>query len=158
MSLYNQILGFHPFAKHLISMLGIHPNEYGRFRDIYLKKDEEKLKIIVFTRNGGGNREQYQSVFDKLSKHPNYLKDYDDDNDSTYANIEFSIPNEYQQIAEEIFTVAPEERGLNLFKYVIENMNSSQNPFAERALQVGQEIIKKINDSSQNDGPTIINV
>jgi len=72
MSLYNQILGYHPFAKHLIMILGIHPNEYGRFRDIYLKKVDDKLIIVVFTRNGGGllwkNKVPYYSL-DKSNRY-----------------------------------------------------------------------------------------
>lgn len=76
----------------------------GRYRDIYIKDD----KVVLYTRNGGGNRECYSEKETKdseacpcqacvmkyvLPKHPNYLKDYDDGFDSTYAYIEFSIPD-----------------------------------------------------------------
>lgn len=64
----------------------------GRSRDIYLKDE----KIILYTRNGGGNRKCYWYIFDILEKHPNYLCDYDDDFDCTYAYIEFSIPEDYK--------------------------------------------------------------
>jgi hypothetical protein len=65
----------------------------GRFRDIYFENEEGKEpKIIVYTRNGGGNREWYQYVFELLSNHPLYIQDYDDDFDSTYAYIEFKAP------------------------------------------------------------------
>jgi hypothetical protein len=64
----------------------------GRFRDIYL--NEDGTKIILRTRNGGGNRESYWYVFEILRSHPNYLNDYDDEFDNTYAYIEFSVPKE----------------------------------------------------------------
>ena len=158
MSLYNQILGTHPFSKHLLVMLGVHPGQYGRLRDLYLKKVEEKLRIVVFTRNGGGNRSEHQHVFEALSKHPNYIRDYDDDCDETYANIEFSIPDKYQKIADEIFAITPEERGLKLFQSVIANMGNSQNPFAQRALQIGKEIVDKISQNLQSADSQIIEV
>lgn len=63
----------------------------GRFRDIYFE-NEGTPKIILYTRNGGGNREYYQYVFDLLENHPLYITDYDDDFDSTYAYIEFKAP------------------------------------------------------------------
>jgi len=65
----------------------------GRFRDIYFERDEEGTpKVILYTRNGGGNRPSYRHIFKMLSNHPDYIKDYDDDFDSTYAYIEFKAP------------------------------------------------------------------
>ena len=65
----------------------------GRFRDIYFEAEEGSApKIILYTRNGGGNREYYQYIFDLLEAHPLYITDYDDDFDSTYAYIEFRAP------------------------------------------------------------------
>jgi hypothetical protein len=79
----------------------------GRFRDIHLNEDGSK--IILYTRNGGGNREAYQWVFDILRKHPNYRTDYDDDYDQTYAYIEFKTPDIYNDLCEGLATgVAPE--------------------------------------------------
>lgn len=69
--------------------LGYYPT--GRFRDIYFENEIEP-KIILYTRNGGGNREWYEYVFELLSSHPLYIKDYDDDFDCTYAYIEFKAP------------------------------------------------------------------
>ena len=67
----------------------------GRFRDIFYQHEEgSDPKIVLYTRNGGGNRDYYQWVFDLLSKHPLYIQDYDDDFDCTYAYIEFKAPIE----------------------------------------------------------------
>lgn len=76
--------------------------ESGRFRDIYL--NEDGTKIILFTRNGGGNRESYFYIFDILKTHPNYITDYDDDFDCTYAYIEFSVPEEYKEALKQLST------------------------------------------------------
>lgn len=93
--------GQNPNSAILLSMLGIDQegSKYssGRFRDIYLNADG--TKILLYTRNGGGNREDYQQVFDELETHPNYVKDYDDDFDCTYATIEFTVPAEHASMA-----------------------------------------------------------
>lgn len=71
--------------------MGYYPT--GRFRDIYYEHEEgSEPKIILYTRNGGGNREWYEYVFELLSNHPLYITDYDDDFDCTYAYIEFKAP------------------------------------------------------------------
>jgi hypothetical protein len=106
MSLYNLLHGRNPFSSVLLKVLEIdQPGskyESGRFRDIYL--DEGGTKIILYTRNGGGNREEYQDTIDVLASHPNYLTDYDDDFDSTYAYIEFSMPDEHKEFVKEFMT------------------------------------------------------
>lgn len=75
----------------------------GRFRDIYFENEEgSEPKVILYTRNGGGNREAYEYVFELLSKHPLYLTDYDDDYDSTYAYIEFKAPQSVIDFFEDV--------------------------------------------------------
>lgn len=96
-------------SSELLGMLNLRPTQLGRYRDCYFSKDGER--IIIFTRNGGGNRRNYQSVIDILKKHPNYITDYDDDFDETYASIEFSIPEEHKERAAELFKVANTETG-----------------------------------------------
>jgi hypothetical protein len=89
--MYNILFGKNKKSDFLLNILGLTEADCGRFRDCYLKDDI----IVIYTRNGGGNREQYQEVIDELSKHPNYLNDYDDNYDSTYCYIEFSIPDRH---------------------------------------------------------------
>lgn len=88
MGLYNMIFGTNPLSDLLLATLGLTRNDVGRFRDTYIANGE----IAVYTRNGGGNREDYMPDF---SKHPCYLRDEDDDYDCTYATIYFSYPAEY---------------------------------------------------------------
>ena len=80
----------------------------GRYRDIYL--NEDGTQIILYTRNGGGNRDHYNDTDEgedcectgcimtyQIPEHPQYIKDYDDDCDCTYAYVVYSIPEQYQE-------------------------------------------------------------
>lgn len=101
MSLYNQLHGQNPDAAILCSWFNIDQGENsfdsGRFRDIYLA--DNGTKVILYTRNGGGNREAYAEVNAKLAKHPEYVRDWDDDFDNTYAYFEFNVPAKFKKVA-----------------------------------------------------------
>lgn len=93
MSLYGMIFGRNPLAGSLLAMLNLTEGEVGRLRDVFLRKGEDdQPEIHVYTRNGGGNREEYQHVFDDLAEHPLYLGNADDSFDCTYATIRFKAP------------------------------------------------------------------
>lgn len=117
MSLYNLLFGVNEIAPLLLFVLDIdQPDDKwdsGRFRDIYLNKDG--TIITLYTRNGGGNRDHWSFSYSeytegeecpcagciishKLPKHPNYLRDHDDVFDSTYAYVEFSVPDQFKDI------------------------------------------------------------
>lgn len=107
MSFYNMLHGVNSNAEFLLKILDIDQSSAtsyssGRFRDIYL--NEDGTKILLLTRNGGGNREAYEGIFDSFQSHPNYITDYDDDSDCTYAYIEFSVPKEFEQVCKEFST------------------------------------------------------
>lgn len=93
MSLYNMVFGMNPDSEKLLEVLGKTQADFGRFRNVYM----EDGFIVVHTRNGGGNREDYEDVFDEMSDHPWYSHDADDDFDCTYANIYFKIPEGSEQ-------------------------------------------------------------
>ena len=134
MGMYNLLFGENSKANELKALLGLdqvkieipdEPDERfvnqcvedkiwptGRYRDIYVADG----KIILYTRNGGGNRDDYWWVFEILKQHPNYIADYDDDFDNTYASIEFSIPSTKQIMRES-------ERGGRLFKQLFDTLN-----------------------------------
>ena len=90
MSLYNMLFGMNPDSDKLLGLLGKTQADFGRFRNVYM----EDGFIVVHTRNGGGNREDYEDVFEEMLAHPWYSHDADDDFDCTYANIYFQIPKE----------------------------------------------------------------
>ena len=93
-------------------MLHLQAGDVGRFRDAFISNGE----IAIYTRNGGGNRDCWDDekkedcrcpgciIGNILPKHPNYLRDEDDDFDSTYATIYFSIPDEVKELAEKLDT------------------------------------------------------
>ena len=80
-------------------MLGKHPDNYPRFRNVFLK-DEEYPEydnhIHVYTRVGGGNRESYEDEITELQSMPGYVTDHDDSFDSTFATFVFSVPDEWK--------------------------------------------------------------
>lgn len=86
--LYNAIFGVNEDAPALLVMLRLTPNDFSRFRDAFVANGE----IIVYTRLGGGNREGYTHIFTAMKKHPQYLRDVDDNFDSTYCTFFFRIP------------------------------------------------------------------
>lgn len=92
-NMYNMIFGQNSASDVILATLGLTKGDTGRFRDCFVANGE----IAVYTRNGGGNREQYQEVIDELAKHPCYLRDEDDDFDCTYATIYFSFPKEFAE-------------------------------------------------------------
>lgn len=91
--LYNMVFGMNPLSDVILATLGLTRQDCGRFRDCFVANSE----IAVYTRNGGGNREEYQPIIDKLAEHPCYLRDQDDDFDCTYATIYFSFPEEFAE-------------------------------------------------------------
>lgn len=92
MSMYNMLFGVNPDTDQLMEILGKTQGDFGRFRNVYM----EDGYIIVHTRNGGGNREDYEDVFDEMSEHPWYSHDEDDSFDCTYANIYFKVPENHE--------------------------------------------------------------
>lgn len=89
MSLYNMLHGKNPNTTTLLDILGYTEGDFGRFRSVYV----ENGHIVVHTRCGGGNREDYEEVFEMSSEHAWYVKDEDCDFDCTYADIYFKIPD-----------------------------------------------------------------
>lgn len=90
----------------------------GRLRDAWLEPgDDDKPVIAVYTRNGGGNRQHSDPehpkctgcVMEKIVNHPLYLRDADDEFDTTYATIWFKMP---EWLAEEILAVLSARPGL----------------------------------------------
>lgn len=111
--LYNTLFGQNDRAGFLFEILNLKQEDVGRFRDIYVTDEH----IVIHTRNGGGNREDYQYVFDELENHPLYVYDEDDDFDCTYADIYFKHPEGYGEVLKEMAegTITPAEKWQLLF-------------------------------------------
>lgn len=97
MSLYNLVNGVNPATFLFLPMLGKHPDEYPRFRDCGITKDNN---IVILTRTGGPNRGSYGE--EEITKSPYFLKTYDADWDNTYGYYEFKVPsvwkNEFESL------------------------------------------------------------
>ena len=87
------LFGQNPLADVYLKMLNLTRSDVGRFRDCYYNNGY----IVVYTRNGGGNRDEYWDVFEALANHPEYVDDFDDEFDSTYASIMFTVPEKYKE-------------------------------------------------------------
>lgn len=149
MSLYNRLFGVNPFAPIWMTMLKLKPGNCGRFRDAYLS---EKGTICVYTRNGGGNREEYQPVIDELAKHECYIRDFDDDFDCTYATIEFRVPDKFKEFADSFMK---EEKLQELIKNsdpakrwptLIQKLHSGNkdDPDVAHAMEAGKKIFGEL--------------
>ena len=92
MTMYNMLFGKNPSTDEILALLGLTEADVERFRDCWVRDDDEGQRIVIFTRTGGGNREWWPNA--KLTSHPCYIRDYDDDWDTTYAYYEFVIPEE----------------------------------------------------------------
>ena len=116
MSLYQLINGVNPAAFLILPMLGHHPDKYPRFRDCFTGvegKPEYDDKIVVYTRSGGGNRDwlaNADSYYDEgdtreegrifnedMQAFPEYVTDFDDEFDSTYAIWVFNVPDKWKE-------------------------------------------------------------
>lgn len=151
MSMYNAIFGINPLSSVILSTLGLSMADTGRFRDCTVVKKDGELVIAVYTRNGGGNREQYMPDF---SGHPDYMYDVDDDFDSTYATIYFSAPEKYLPVVESMYELMQgfdPDRAEDIpvgerFSRLIDKMEAGDqdDPVVQRAMDVGKKIMGKI--------------
>lgn len=127
----------------------------GRFRDAYVSESDTpgEYCIFVFTRNGGGNRQDYDSIFKILEHHPNYLSNYDDSFDTTYCYFRFSVPDEFVLRCKEIYKLQPKmiEVGQR-FKDLTQKdwANNQEDPEVKKTVDVGFKIINAIQDSMNN--------
>jgi len=93
------INGVKPATFFILPMLGRHPDEYPRFRDCFLKDSEHPEydnHIHVYTRTGGGNRDSYEEGNESMRQIPEFVTDFDDSFDSTFASWVFKVPEKWK--------------------------------------------------------------
>lgn len=117
MSLYNLVNGFNPACVFLMPMLGRKQDEYPRFRDCFLSDDEKHL--VIYTRVGGPNRNNGYGE-EKLYEDPNFVKTYDDEDDSTYGCYVFNVPEKWKKDFDTIVAGKFEEVSEEYVSYVRE--------------------------------------
>lgn len=91
--LYNSLFGEHSKAEDLLKLLGIAAGDVPRYRSCFW----DGTHIVIHTRTGGGNRDDYEEENDHLTTLPGYVRDDDDDFDCTYANFYYLPPAEAEE-------------------------------------------------------------
>jgi hypothetical protein len=171
MSMYNMIFGENQMATVLLEMLGLSRERVPRYRDCYWNGAE----IAIYTRTGGGNRDFYESEGSCRDNYPEdfvkpeddaawsppcgpwnddlralstFLRDEDDDFDSTYATFFFSAPNEFKQalIALAAEDATPAQRW-DTFLAKLPTADPATDPQVARVLGVMAPLMKKIADA-----------
>ena len=122
MNLYNMVNKVNPATFFVLPMLGSgHPDNWPRFRDCFVVPNQFKMVndipmmvvldpkskpngIYVLLRIGGGNRQSYVHQWDIIKNHPNYENDWDDEFDSTYAHIQYSVPEKWKNDYEKVIS------------------------------------------------------
>lgn len=89
--LYNALFGMNPDSEKLLQILNLTRDSFYRFRDCYLTEDGQ---IAVYTRGGGGNRDDHEDPWTEFGDNPNFLGAEDDDFDCTYMTYTFKVPDE----------------------------------------------------------------
>jgi len=91
MSFYNMLFGMNPQADFLLAVVGLKKNDVERFRNVSTSEDGKTIE--VYTRTGGGNRDDYPQ---ELMRHmAGWRRSVDDDFDSTYCTDTFDVPEEF---------------------------------------------------------------
>lgn len=94
MSMYSLVFGKSEWPTEIMRMFGLTPEMIGRYRDHWIERDptmENALILAVYTRNGGGNREDYAEQIGQMQALATYVSDEDDTFDSTYATFRFRM-------------------------------------------------------------------
>ena len=96
MSMFDLVIGNSGWPKALMDIMwDLTPEMVGRYRDHWLERDESgdepALVLAVYTRIGGGNREEYADNIRQMQALATYVSDADDTYDNTYATFRFRM-------------------------------------------------------------------
>lgn len=113
-------------AVAFLTTAGLKLDEIPRFRDCYPTKNGKA--IIVYTRTGGSNREEYTDELKALYDKDNFINDYDDEFDCTYMSLEFTPLDRYKKKLVSIVTENPEvsATGAEKFQKIFEALTDSK--------------------------------
>ena len=156
MSLYNLLFGVNQDAGELLKMLDLTTDSFGRFRDAHL--NEDGTKIIVLTRCGGGNREDYDYVFEEMANHPEFITEYDDDFDCTYAYFEFRVPEKFAKQAKLMSTGKEPASVHDKFMEAIADIekNDKDSRYAKKMEPTINKIKEAFDDKDNNGGVILV--
>lgn len=151
MSLYNSIMGVNPYGPGLLFLLGFDPRAIPRLRDCYV--DKATMKIVVFTRTGGGNREAYAEENQLMTQLPGYSHDEDDGFDSTYAKFYYDVRREDKDILVDVLRQQGGEYDpMTRFRQMMADFEAGkETPEVRRAREVGENLMRQITDFVKGD-------
>lgn len=92
MSLYNMLFGMNGQTDLLLAVIGLRQVDVERLRDV--RSDDHGAVIEVYSRTGGGNRENYPNLV--MRKRPEWAGSEDDDFDCTYCTDTFRVPEQWR--------------------------------------------------------------
>lgn len=149
MSLYNKLMGENEKAEELLDMLGLDKEIFGRYRDCYLNADG--TEIIVYTRCGGDNREDFDNIFAYMREHKYFIEDYDDSYDETYCYFRFKTPPVFLEQTKLMATgIEPKTVG-EKFEEEIKAMQIPGSEAAKRAEEMAKELQKSMEANPDGD-------
>jgi hypothetical protein len=173
-SLYEMLFRRHPAGPEILAYgLGLDFSKIGRLRDCYPVQPPlgEVGVVHVLTRTGGGNRSQYVEEDNYLRSSPHYIKDYDDEYDSTYAIFEFSTPESLKQLKElyESMTATdPAKRDAMFYKHTLKErfeqatkeLQDPNSKEGKRILEASRPIMDQLKSamSGEPGAPKIITI
>jgi len=137
------LFGTDSLAPTLLTLLNIQVGQIPRYRDAYWKDNE----IVILTRTGGGNRDEYDIENHWLTLHPNYIRDQDDDFDCTYAEFFFSLPEKFSHLREWLDqfsagTLTPGEKWTRVFEAL--DKDDPNDPIVKKMNEVGKQLSAQI--------------
>lgn len=151
MSLYNALFGTNPFSTLLLEALGAEDWHIPRFRDCYLSEDGSE--IIIYTRTGGGNREEYEDENHFLTLEDGYKRDEDDDYDCTYAKFYYAVPEAFKPMALQLTQLGATKDPAKDWQTLLDNLKNgdADRPDVQRALKVGEQIFGVIREQQSKE-------
>lgn len=153
--LYNVLFGECEHADKLLDILDLDRAMFGRYRDCFPSEDGTKIRVL--TRCGGGNRDDFQIVFDTMEKHPAYDSNYDDPTDETYCYFEFNVPVLYLP---QTRPLADKDKKWNRtvgakFEEEAKKLNNNDPDAMNRAQKIADSMQKQI-DAQPNGGIILV--
>lgn len=148
MSLYTQLFGENKEAKAILGFANLTREMFPRYRDVFLA--DKGTNVIVYTRIGGPNRNDYKQQIKTIRQHKQFIKDYDDEHDNTYAYFEFKVLPEYLDTTKIMFDEEP-LTVWELFERHIENAKDPNSNEYKKDLEIAERLMKAI-ESQQNGG------
>ena len=158
MSLYSLWSGgLNPFAGILLGSLGFKQplDEIDRFRDCYVDADDN---IVVFTRTGGQNRDQYQAGNQHLAERADFLRTEDWSEDGTYAKFVYQPPEEVRELTRQLGEAGARSDPTQKFRAFLADMDSeAPKPSTRAALERARPLIEQMG-AALSSGARVVTV